>query len=124
MRRHAGIRWIVAALLALAAIAPIASWWLSLGSERGLNAVSSHLETVFAATNPDRSWFVAWAVLPVALILGAFAYASPLAVRRPWAWSLAVALAVVTLFCLINMPSVGLLLVIAVAFAVLWAYGA
>jgi hypothetical protein len=52
---------------------------------------------------------------------------TPGGARLSWACvarCLAVALAAVTLFCLLNMPAVGLLLVAAVVLAVWWAYGA
>ncbi len=121
MPRHASIRWIVAALLVAASIAPIASWWLLLESNRSIACASFQLEVVFAPTNPDHAWTVAWAVLPAALIAGAVLYSSPFAVRRAWAWFLAAFLAGITLFCIVNMPAVGVFLIVPFGLAVWWA---
>jgi hypothetical protein len=129
MRSYPSLRWFAAALFAAAALSPIASWWSLLfsGTTSHLSATDaavSQLSSTFAATNPERWWFVAWAALPLCLLFAASFYCSPLALRRRWSKVVAAIALVVTLYCLGFVPSLGLFLLVPLGLALWWAYGA
>ena len=108
----------------MAALAPLASWWSFLGPDLNVTAVATQLNVTFSPMNPNRWWFIGWAALPFALLASALFYASPLALRRRWALFAAAAVLVVTLYSLLNFPSVGLFLGVPLALSVWWVYGA
>ena len=124
MRRHGSVRWYAAALLAMAALSPLASWWLHLAPSDGLGSAAAQLDATFSSMNPHRWWFVGWAILPFALLFAALFYASPLAFRRRWALVAAAGILVAALYCLFNYPGVGVFLLVPLVLAFWWAYGA
>ena len=68
----------LAACLVFAAVSPIVSWYLLLFVAKPTNlsvaaAAWSELTYVFSSENPDRWWFVLWALLPVLLLATAIA---------------------------------------------------
>ena len=129
MHRHATTRWIAAILFALAAIAPISSWWVLL-----FNVIPHHLSTTeavfnqlgstFSPANPERWWFVGWALMPLFLILMALFYCSPLARSRRWSVVVAASVFVVSMYSLAFAPALGFFLLVPLSLAVWWAYGA
>src|SRR6266516_4750473 len=104
MHRHPNARWFAAFLFALAAIAPISSWWLLLFhvTPPGLSttdAAMGQLSTTFSAANPDVWWFIGWALLPLFLITMAAFYCTPLVGSRRWSMAAAVLAFAVTICC-------------------------
>ncbi len=68
----------LAGFLVLAAISPVASWYMLLFVEKPTNvsvaaAAWSELSYLFSSQNADRWWFVLWALLPVLLLATAIA---------------------------------------------------
>jgi hypothetical protein len=129
MYRHPNARWFAASLFALAAIAPISSWWLLLfyatpPSLSTTDAALAQLSTTFSSTNRELWWFIGWALLPLFLVVTAVFYCTPLVGSRRWSVVAAVAAFVVTMCCLAFAPSVGLFLLVPLGLAVWWAYGA
>ena len=130
MHRYPKARWIVAFLFAVAAVAPLSSWWLLLFHDvapphlSATDAVLGQLGATFSFANPERWWFIGFALIPFFLIGVAIFFSSPL-VRSRW-WSVAVALSasLVTLYCLLFVPSLGLFLFVPLGLAVWWAHGA
>ena len=129
MHRYPNARWFAAGLFALAAIAPLSSWWLLLfyAAPPHLStaqSVLSQLGTTFSSSNPERWWFIAHALIPLFLIGVAVFYCSPLVRSRRWSAALAISVFVVTLYCLAFVPSLGLFLLVPLGLAVWWAHGA
>ena len=129
MHRHPATRWIAATLFALAAIAPISSWWLLLFHATSpqlsiAEAVFGQLGSTFSSANPARWWFVGWALMPVFLILIALFYCSPLTRSRRWSVVVAASVFVVTMYSFAFAPALGLFLLVPLCLAAWWTYGA
>ena len=129
MRRDPTARRIAACLFALAALAPIASWWLLLFHVMPphlstTDAALAQLGTTFSSSNPERWWFIGWALLPFFLLLTALFYCSPLARGRNWSIAAAAAILAVTLYCLAFTPTLGLFLIAPLGLSIWWGYGA
>jgi hypothetical protein len=82
------------------------------------------LGTTFSSANPERWWFVGWALLPLFLIVTALFYCSPLVRSRAWSAVVASAVFAVTVCCLAFAPGLGLFLLVPLGLAVWWACGA
>ncbi|GEM_PF-6913224 len=122
-------RWFAAALFAVTAIAPLSSWWLLLfyitpPGRSTTDAVLAQLGSTFSSTNPERWWFIGWALLPLFLIVTALFYCSPLVRSRRWSVAVASAVFAATMYCLVFAPSLGLFLLVPLGLAGWWAYGA
>ena len=120
---------LAALLFALAALAPLSSWWLLLfyanpPNQTPIGVAASQLSATFSPANEYLWWFVGWALVPVYLIVVALFYVSPLASRRSWAVVVAVSAAVVTLYSLVFMPALGVFLLVPLGLVTWWAYGA
>ena len=129
MHRYPNARWFAAFLFAVAAIAPLSSWWLLLFHATPprlstTDAVLAQLGATFSTTNPERWWFIGWALLPLFFALIALFYCSPLARSRRWSIAAAAAVLVATMYCFAFAPSLGLFLIVPLALSVWWAHGA
>jgi len=122
-------RWIAALLFAVAAIAPLSGWWLLLfyvtpPHLSATDAVLAQLGSTFSPANPERWWFIAFALIPFFLISVAIFFCSPLVRSRRWSAMVALSVSAVTLYCLLFVPSLGIFLFIPLGLAVWWAHGA
>ena len=129
MRRDPQARWFAAVLFAVAALATLSGWWLLLFyvTSRQLSvtdAALAQLGSTFSPANPERWWFIAFALIPIFLISIAVFFCSRLVRSRRWSVAVALSVSVVTLYCLLFVPSLGFFLLIPLALAIWWAYGA
>jgi len=120
---------LAALLFAVAALAPLSSWWLLLFSANPpkmspIDAAMSQLTTTFSLANEQLWWFVGWATVTVYLLVVAAFYVSPLVRRRPWAIAVATSAGIVTLYSLVFTPVLGLFLLLPLVLSIWWALGA
>ena len=120
---------LAALLFAVAALAPLSSWWLLLFSANPpkmspIDAAMSQLTTTFSLANEQLWWFVGWATVTVYLLVVAAFYVSPLVRRRPWAIAVATSAGIVTLYSLVFTPVLGLFLLLPLVLSIWWAHGA
>ena len=120
---------LAALLFAVAALAPLSSWWLLLFSENPpkmspIDAAMSQLTSTFSLANEQLWWFVGWATVTVYLLVVAAFYVSPLVRRRPWAIAVATSAGIVTLYSLVFTPVLGLFLLLPLVLSIWWALGA
>ena len=120
---------LAALLFAVAALAPLSSWWLLLFSENPpkmspIDAAMSQLTSTFSLANEQLWWFVGWATVTVYLLVVAAFYVSPLVRRRPWAIAVATSAGIVTLYSLVFTPVLGLFLLLPLVLSIWWAHGA
>jgi hypothetical protein len=129
MHRYPKARWFAACLFAIAAMAPLSSWWLLLFHVTpphlsAADAALAQLGSTFSPTNPERWWFIVWALLPIFFIATALFYCSRFARNRSWSVAAAAAVFAVTMYCLAFAPSLGFFLIVPFGFSAWWAHGA
>jgi hypothetical protein len=103
---------------ALAAAAPIASWWLTLfyvtpPNQPALDWALEMLGHTLSSENADLWWFIGWAALPICLLALSTLYLTPLVRHRSWAIGLFCAAVIVTLYSLFAVPPLGAVLTLA-----------
>ena len=129
MHRYPKARWLAAFLFAVAAIAPLSSWWLLLfhvtpSRLSTTDAALAQLGATFSPANPERWWFIGWALLPFFFVITALFYCSRLARSRSWSIAVAAAVFAVTMYCFAFAPSLGFFLIVPLGLSVWWAHGA
>jgi hypothetical protein len=88
------------------------------------DSIMAQLGVTFSASNPERWWFVGWAILPILLLGASLFYCTPLARIRVCAITVSVAAFITTMYCLAFVPGLGVPLLVPFGLSVWWAYGA
>jgi len=126
MHLYPKVRWLAAFLFGVAAIAPLSSWWLLLFHVTpprlsATDAALAQLGATFSPSNPERWWFIGWALLPFFFAMAALFYCSRLAHSRSWSIAAASAVFAVTTYCLAFAPGLGFFLIAPAGLSGWWA---
>ncbi len=116
----------VAGLLLVAAALPVGSWLIMLFVAppdprfSALDSAIQQLQFTFSSANPDKLWFIWWAVLPAMLIVLAVAYLSRLSRQPKGAIGLFALATTVTLTSVYFSPVFVLFMLAPLFFSFLW----